>query len=151
MRLRNGQNSTMGVLAEDLDVIARRTLEQKLDHILLRTVARATAKYLASKSIEKTIANAGDDEDDRVFNEGLGELVGGLFNLLGNATEAADTRGWLSLPRTVHIARLPTEGGLASLQIEVLDLQGRVIHTQDLLPVEQAEGDKTFLSTRVFR
>ena len=151
VRLRNGQNSTMGVLAEDLDVIARRTLEQKLDHILLRTVARATAKYLASKSIEKTIANAGDDEDDRVFNEGLGELVGGLFNLLGNATEAADTRGWLSLPRTVYIARLPTGGALASLQIEVLDPQGRVIHTQDLLPVEQAEGDKTFLSTRVFR
>ena len=86
-----------------------------------------------------------------MFNEGLGELMGGLFNLLGNATEAADTRGWLSLPRTVHIARLPTGGDLASLQIEVLDLQGRVIHTQDLLPVEQAEGDKTFLSTRVFR
>jgi len=150
VRLRDSQTSAMGVLAEDLDIIARRTLEQKFDHILLRTVARATAKYLASKSIEKTIANAGDDEDDRAFNKGLGELVGGLFSLLGNATEAADTRGWLSLPRAVHIARLPTGGDAASRHIEVLDAQGRVVHTQALPHVEQMEGNKTFLSTRVF-
>ena len=150
MRLRDSQTSAMGVLAEDLDIIARRTLEQKFDHILLRTVARATAKYLASKSIEKTIANAGDDEDDRAFKKGLGELVGGLFNLLGNATEAADTRGWLSLPRAVHIARLPTGGDAVSRHIEVLDAQGRVVHTQALPHVEQTEGNKAFLSTRVF-
>ena len=109
VRLRDSQASAMGVLAEDLDIIARRTLEQKFDHILLRTAARATAKYLASKSIEKTIANAGDDEDDRAFNKGLGELVGGLFSLtLGNATEAADTRGWLAARRSPY--RAPSEG-----------------------------------------
>lgn len=151
VRLRDEQTSTMGVLAQNLDIIARRTLEQKFDHILLRTVARATAKYLASKSIEKTIANAGDDEDDKALKEGIGELVGGLFNLLGNATEAADTRGWLSLPRAIHIARLPAGGDAAPLQIEVLDPQGRVVHTQALPIVEPAQGNKTFLSTRVFR
>ncbi len=151
VRLRDGQASAMGVLAEDLDAIARRTLDQKFDHILLRTIARSIAKYAASKGIEHAIAEAGDDEDDRAFNEGLGELIGGLFNLLGNATEAADTRGWLSLPRAIYIARLPTVGTAADLQIEMLDPQGHVLHAQTLPPVQVAEGGKVFLSTRVFR
>ncbi len=151
VRLREGQASAMGVLAQDLDAIARRTLDQKFDHILLRTIARGVAKYVASKSIEHTIAEAGDDEDDREFNEGLGELVGGLFNLLGNATEAADTRGWLALPRAIYIARLPAAGAATDLRIEMLDAQGGVVHTQALPPVQVAEGGKVFLSTRVFR
>ena len=90
-------------------------------------------------------------EDDREFNEGLGELVGGLFNLLGNATEAADTRGWLALPRAIYIARLPAAGAATDLRIEMLDAQGGVVHTQALPPVQVAEGGKVFLSTRVFR
>ncbi len=150
VRLRSKQASAMGVLAEDLDVIARRTLDQKFDHILLRTIARSMAKYAATKAVEKHIAKSGDD-DDRDYNEAVGELVGGLLNLFGNATEAADTRGWLSLPRAVYIARLPISDTAEQLRIEVLDPRGNVVHTQDLPPVYAADGRMTFLSTRIFR
>ena len=151
VRLRSATHSEMAVLAEDLDAIARRTFEQKFDHILLRTTARAIAKYLASKGVEKAIASAGKNDENAEFKEGLGALVGGLFNLFSAATEAADTRGWLSLPSSIHIARLPVAAGATTLTLEFLDAQGRVTQTQVLPPVDVSAGGKTFLSTRVFR
>ena len=118
---------------------------------MLRTTARAIAKYLASKGVEKAIASAGKNDENAEFKEGLGALVGGLFNLFSAATEAADTRGWLSLPSSIHIARLPVAAGATTLTLEFLDAQGRVTQTQVLPPVDVSAGGKTFLSTRVFR
>jgi hypothetical protein len=151
VRLRSETDSQLAVLAEDIDAIARRTFEQKFDHILLRTTARGIAKYLASKGIEKAIAKAGDNDENTEFKEGLGALVGGLFNLFSAATEAADTRGWLSLPSSIHIARMPINPGATTLTLEFLDAQGRVTKTQALPPIEVAAEGKTFLSTRIFR
>jgi len=151
VRLRSTTNSSMAVLGEDLDAIAHRTLEQKFDRILLRTTARALSKYLASKGIEKAFKS--DDENDKhaELKEGLGEVLGGLFNLFGAATEAADTRGWLSLPATIHIARLPVAAGTTELSLEFLDAHGQVVKTQALPTVEVKASGKTFLSTRIFR
>jgi hypothetical protein len=151
VRLRSGTSSVMAVLGEDLDAIARRTLEQKFDRILLRTTARALTKYLASKGIKKAFKS--DDKDDKhaELKEGLGEVLGGLFKIFGAATEAADTRGWLSLPATIHIARLPVAAGTAELSLEFLDARGQVVKTQALPPVEVKAAGKTFLSTRIFR
>ena len=113
VRLRIGEQSAMATKAEDLDAIAQRTFAQKFDTILLRTIARNLAKYMASKSIEKAF-EADDDDENAWAKDSLGELLGGLFNLFGAATEAADTRSWLSLPRDIRIARLPVAVGTAA-------------------------------------
>ena len=150
VRLRIGDQSAMGTRAEDVDAIARRTFAQKFDTILLRTVARNIAKYTASKSIEKAF-EADGEEEHAWAKESLGEVLGALFNLFGAATEAADTRGWLSLPRDIRIARLPMGAGTVAPGLEFIDERGRVLAVETLPEVEVAVGEKVFVNFRTFR
>ena len=150
VRLRIGEQSAMATKAEDLDAIAQRTFAQKFDTILLRTIARNLAKYMASKSIEKAF-EADDDDENAWAKDSLGELLGGLFNLFGAATEAADTRSWLSLPRDIRIARLPVAVGTAAPGLEFIDERGRVLAVEILPKVEVAAGEKVFINFRTFR
>lgn len=155
VRLRTGDQSALAATAEDLDAIAQRTFAQKFDTILLRTVARSLAKYLASKSIEEAFVDDEDDEDDEDWAKlgawGLGKALGGLVNLVGVATEAADTRGWLALPHAIRIARLAVAPGTAAPTLELLDDRGRVLAVETLPEVAVADGEKVFLNFRTFR
>lgn len=150
VRLRAGDQSALAASAENLDAIAQQTLAQKFDTILLRAVARSLAKYLASKSIEKAFEDDEDDEDDWA-KEGLGQALGGLVNLFGVATEAADTRGWLALPHAIRIARLAVAPGIAAPTLELLDNRGQVLAVETLPEVAVADGEKVFLNFRTFR
>ena len=152
VRLRAGDQSALAATAEDLDAIAQRTFAQKFDTILLRAVARNLAKYLASKSIEKAFEDDDDDDDENDWaKEGLGKALGGLVNLFGVATEAADTRGWLALPHAIRIARLAVAPGTAAPTLELLDDRGRVLAVETLPEVAVADGEKVFLNFRTFR
>lgn len=155
VRLRTGDQSALAATAEDLDAIAQRTFAQKFDTILLRTVARSLAKYLASKSIEEAFVDDEDDEDDEDWAKlgawGLGKALGGLVNLFGVATEAADTRGWLALPHAIRIARLAVTPGTAAPTLELLDDRGQVLSVEKLPEVAVADGEKVFLNFRTFR
>ena len=152
VRLRAGEESAIATEVEDLDAIAQRTFAQKFDTIMLRTVARNLAKYLASKSIEKAFESDDYDKDKNKWaKEGLGEVLGGLVNLFGAATEAADTRSWLSLPRSIRIARLPVTGGMAAPTLEFIDDRGQVVFVEPLPEVQVGAGQKIFLNFRTFR
>jgi len=81
VRLSSGGQTASASLAEDLNAIAFKNFSEKESTILLRTAARALAKY--------TMTEVAEDKN---------EVLGWLANLFGTATEAADTRGWLTLP-----------------------------------------------------
>ena len=153
VRLRAGNQSATAAVGEDLAAIAQQTFTEKFDSILLRAVARNLVKYLASKGIEKVFEDDEDDEDDENawVKEGVGQALGGLVNLLGAATEAADTRSWLSLPRTIHIARLSVPPGTAAPTLEFIDARGQVLSVETLPEVAVAAGEKVFLNFRTFR
>ena len=153
VRLRAGNQSATAAVGEDLAAIAQQTFTEKFDSILLRAVARNLVKYLASKGIEKVFEDDEDDEDDENdwVKEGVGQALGGLVNLLGAATEAADTRSWLSLPRTIHIARLSVPPGTAAPTLEFIDARGQVLAVETLPEVAVAAGEKVFLNFRTFR
>jgi hypothetical protein len=74
-----------------------------------------------------------------------------LVNLFGAATEAADTRNWLSLPRDIRIARLPVAPGMATPTLEFVDDQGQVLATEELPEITVAAGEKVFVNFRTFR
>ena len=153
VRLRAGNQSATAAVGEDLAAIAQQTFTEKFDSILLRAVARNLVKYLASKGIEKVFEDDEDDgEDENAWvKEGVGQALGGLVNLLGAATEAADTRSWLSLPRTIHIARLSVPPGTAAPTLEFIDARGQVLAVETLPEVAVAAGEKVFLNFRTFR
>lgn len=134
VRLSGAGQSVSGVLVEDLDAIAFKTLQEKENSILAKTLARSLAKYLITKKAKKE-------------NEALGVL----FNLIGFTTEAADTRSWLSLPSRVELARFSLPPGTLDLTLELLDDRGQTVETQVFPGVQVATGKTLFLNYRSFR
>ena len=67
------------------------------------------------------------------------------------ATEAADTRSWLSLPRAIRIARLAVEPGMIAPTLEFVDDRGQILAVESLPTVSVAAGEKVFLNFRTFR
>ena len=132
-RLSGGGQRVSGVLVEDLDAIAFKTLEEKENSILAKTLARALAKYLLTKKVKKE-------------NEALGML----FNWIGFSTEAADTRSWLSLPSRVELARFSLPPGTVDLTLELLDSRDQIVETQIFPGVQVAAGKTLFLNYRSF-
>lgn len=134
VRLSGAGQSVSGVLVEDLDAIAFKTLQEKENSILAKTLARSLAKYLITKKAKKE-------------NEALGVL----FNLIGFTTETADTRSWLSLPSRVELARFSLPPGTLDLTLELLDDRGQTVETQVFPGVQVAAGKTLFLNYRSFR
>ena len=151
VRLRAGNQSATAVMGEDLAAIAQQSFTEKFNSILWRAVVRGLVKYSASKGIEKAFTDDEDDEDDNWAEEKIGEALGSLVNLVTAATEAADTRSWLSLPRTIHIARLSVPTGTAAPTLEFINARGRVVAVEPLPEVAVADGEKVFLNVRTFR
>jgi hypothetical protein len=133
-RLSGGGQAVQGVLVADLDAIAFKTLAEKENSILAKTLARALSKYLLTKKVEKE-----------------NEALGALFNWIGFATEAADTRSWLSLPSRVSLARFSLPAGTVDLTLELLDGRGQTVETQVFPGVQVAAGKTLFLNYRSFR
>ena len=134
VRVRGGGVESTGVLVEGIGAIARRSLRDKEDIIIARTVARALTKYLLSEKAE--------DEN---------EVLGFLVNMFGVATEAADTRSWLSLPDRVYMARFSPPPGTVDLVVEFLNTRGQVVETGQIPQVQVEAGETAFLSYRTYR
>lgn len=98
------------VPVEDLDAQAQLAYREKMPGVIMRAIARALAKYLASDAAAQK-------------DTGLGTLV----NLLGVVTEKADTRSWTTLPRSIELARLDLDPGTYRIDVDVIDARGAAV------------------------
>lgn len=89
-------------LAEDINAIAFKSLEQRMIWEFGKSLLRAALKKAAEKVAE--------DED-----EGLG-LVVGLINAF---TEQADTRNWQTVPHSIYYTRMPLKAGENKVKIQL--------------------------------
>lgn len=121
-------------LAEDLSAIAWQTFQDKQPAILARTVARGLVKYSASVKLEEK-----------------NKVLGFIVNLFSAATEAADTRSWVSLPHSVQIGRLTLPAGTHTLTLESLDSRGRVVETGTISDIHVRPGTRTFVNYRTYK
>jgi hypothetical protein len=101
--------------------------------LLFKTVLRGLTKYLATREVDKQ-----------------GRAFGVLANILGAATETADTRSWLTLPERIHLVRLRLPAGVHDLEVELRDTSGRLLRQESLGPVAVRSGDWTFARHRVY-
>lgn len=129
-----GSRAARTLRVADLAERTRQAFREREPAILARTFARALVKYLAKNQAEK---------------QG-GKLMGVLANLLGVATEKADTRAWLLLPGEIQAARLRLPPGEYDLRLAALDAQGDELERRDLR-VRIAAGEVSFVSWRSFR
>ena len=114
-------------LGADLGALNKQCLEDRYGGVVVRTVARALIKYWGKEKIE----------------EKKGEMAGLLVNILGSATEVADTRGWTTLPAHVHVARVALPAGEQTVSVHAGGAQasGRV---------EIRPGRLAFLAMRIY-
>ncbi len=119
---------------EDLEALARKTLDSEYHKVLLKSTARALAKYLASKGIEKK----------------AGETAGWIADLVGVATESADTRSWLTLPHEIHLAVLELPAGDYEAEVEVVAPHGATLARVPLGRVSVGAGGQQYLRYRYY-
>ncbi len=132
--VRAGGATARTELAEDIGAIARQGLEDRMPTILFRTILRGLAKYAVTRGIENK----------------LGELAGTLANLVTAVTEKADTRSWVTLPNTIHIARLVVPPGTHDVEVSCYHADGRLRERISFQDVTVGPGEIRFLSHRAY-
>ncbi len=98
-------------LAEDITLIAIKTLENKNFLIEAKAVARAIAKYQMARVVS---------------DDGKNKLLGFAANIFNVATEQADTRSWRTLPSRFHIMRVCLKPGQYNLKLTLNLIKGGV-------------------------
>ncbi len=122
-----------GALAHHPAATAQITFEAEYPTILFKTILRGLAKYLATREAEQQ-----------------GKFLGLLANVMGVATETADTRGWLTLPEHVQLVRLTLPAGVHDVSLELAGADGRELGQVTIPGLEVRAGDWTFHNHRVF-
>jgi hypothetical protein len=144
--------------AQDLDALARSTLDRRKAAIVLRSTLRATAKQVAlARAKHEKEEDRDSDSSDRPFafiedeDGGLWKAIfGWIFeNAVTQAvaeTEQADTRSWALLPAEIWVARIPAEPGEHEVVVQALDGSEPVSLGRVVVP----DRGKAFLSARFF-
>ncbi len=128
-RLTVGEHVAQTVKVDDFDKLARQSLAMHRAAIMARLVARALIKRHAANQV----------------SDNNGALAGLLVDVAGMITETADTRSWLTLPKDIHLARLPLPPGAYPAKLELLGGSGQVVYTFDLGRIQVDAGKKVLL------
>lgn len=131
------QSSTQ--MMEDIDAIAKASLDSRMPAITARTIARAVAKGAIQESVDR----AGRRRDNDAAVELLGSLI---VRVAAVATERADTRSWLTLPANIQLARLSLPPGSYDVTVDLLGVGDQVIATRDYPAVVINRKRKTYLT-----
>jgi hypothetical protein len=131
------------VLMEDVVSIAVTNLENRINRIKAKAIARATAKYLASKGAEKAAKEQG--------GELLSLLVKASANIATLATEQADVRQWRLLPAEIRVGRAVIPPGEYSGKIEFIDSYGAVMSSREIGPFSVDDTGKRFFIFRTLQ
>ena len=131
------QSSTQ--MMENIDAIARASLDSRMPAITARSIARAVAKGAIQGSVDR--ARNKNDNDAAVAL-----LSSFVVRVAAIATERADTRSWLTLPANVQLARLALPPGSYTVTVDLLGAGGHVVATQEYPGVVISKKHKTYLT-----
>jgi hypothetical protein len=128
------------VLMQDIASIAVLNLENRINRIKAKAIARATTKYLASKGAGKIAEEKG--------GQLLGLIVRASANVASILTEQADVRQWRLLPAEIRIGRTVIPPGEYSGEIRLVDSGGAFISSREIAPFSVKKGEKEFFILR---
>lgn len=95
---------------EDVEDVARRNLSDRIGWVTTKEFARAAGKTI----LIDAAAEAAEDK----HGEWAGLLVGLFGSALNVATQSADLRSWLTLPRDIQVLRVEVEPGAHMVRLE---------------------------------
>jgi hypothetical protein len=127
------------LLVEDISAIAKKALDDRMEIIRSRAIARAAIKYVLAKIAE--------DEVKKHAGLGWGFLAGLTARAAGAALEVADTRCWSTLPAQIRMARVRAPAGTQTVGVRYLSATG--VFTQgEALTVQVKPGRRTYVHVR---
>jgi hypothetical protein len=138
--LSEGAQEASSELVENVNAIARKSLDDRLPAITARAVARMVVKNAMARNIK----NQGGDS-------GAAVLMSIVTDVGAIVTERADTRSWSLLPGNILMARLSLPPGTHDLKATYYDNFGKVLATRDYNAVQVTAGRKVFLSDYFLR
>lgn len=147
-RLESENAQADSILMEDITSAARTTLESKNSAIWARAVARATIKFVIANSIGQAGSRAIEKNIDGTAGQVLGLLFKAATHTAAAATEIADTRGWVTLPAQIRMARMTETPGIHNVKVLFLNGAGGVIGSKVFENVEVKAGQRTYLHCR---
>ena len=151
MRAAEHQASASTRLVQDITAIAMRNLQDHIGRIKAKAIARAVAKYVASRSLYEG-GRAVRNNSDKQGGKGLGaamQLAGLLTNVGSALAEEADKRSWITLPAQIRVARLFLPPGPTRVLVEFVRADGSVARTQSF-NVDLEAGQTEFITTRTY-
>lgn len=138
-----GENKGESFLAEDIVAIARQDLNERMDWVLPRTIARAAIKQALTQSIAR--------KTEKDHGAGMALLVQLVTAATFAATEVADTRGWTTLPAQFRLARvrvpLDENEREQTVTVHFRDGNGNIVLTRSHT-VKLKRGARTYLYDR---
>ncbi len=127
---------------ENIDAIARSSLDSHMGAIVARSLARAVVKAKVQEAVDRAGQRRSND------NGGAGvALLGSIFvRVAAVATERADTRSWLTLPAEIQMARVHLPPGQYTIKVELLDAGGQTVATREYPGIVITAGHMTYLT-----
>lgn len=126
-------------MVENIDAIARSSLDSHMAAIIARSIARAVIKAKLQESVDRAGQNKNDDSG--------AALLGSIFVRVASVvTERADTRSWLTLPADIQMARLSLPPGQYTIKVELLDAGGQTVATREYPGIVIAGAHQTYLT-----
>lgn len=121
--LGNGTDSVRLQQAENIGVLAFKTLEQRFAREMAKTLSRLAVKKGAELLVSQSAKGTGKGGKDDGLLKGLGYGLQ-LYNLL---SEQADTRNWQTLPATISYVRIPLKSGDNTIHLSLNAPDGNVV------------------------
>lgn len=100
-------------LVEDVSLIEKTNLEDRMDRDRARMIARAVLKFLLAQT-------AGAVGEKASGEQWVGVLARLLTQAAMSATEAADIRSWRTLPSKIYLTRIRCPAGIHSMRLRLL-------------------------------
>lgn len=110
----------------DFDMAARESLERHKPAMMARLLARAIVKYNMAETMRQE----------------SGELAGLMMNMANLATEIADTRSWLTLPKDIYFARVALPEGKYPATLQLFNANETLLAILPLPEVEVVAGQQ---------
>lgn len=122
MAFTSGRISLSGVSyafekAENINVVAEKTLQQRFGKELATALSRMALKKLTELALTPKQSNKQNKTKKEKYEEAARELLALGVKIFNRATEKADTRNWQSLPGAVFYTRIPLDRGVNTLTV----------------------------------
>ncbi len=127
-------------MVEDITAIAFKDLEDRINRVRAKAIARAAVKF--------ALAHAAGKYAEKKKGKDAGKFFKKLTTAIATVTEKADKRSWQTLPAQIRMARTTLEPGTYNLRLTFMSKDGSQVMERTLENIEIEPYRKTFVSFR---